>query len=44
LGDRGVGLGRATAAIGFPGNIPSATQNVRNWFHVDHARDTELRA
>jgi hypothetical protein len=44
FGDRGAGLGRATAAIGFPANNPSATQNDRNWFHVDHARDTELRA
>jgi hypothetical protein len=41
FGVNGGVFGRATAPIGFPGTRSSATQNVKNWFHVDHARNTD---
>ncbi len=41
FGTNGGVFGRATAPIGFPATNSSATQNVKNWFHVDHARNTD---
>ncbi|GHC80172.1 hypothetical protein GCM10007079_18940 [Nocardiopsis terrae] len=40
LGPEGLTRGRGTADIGLPATTRSATQNAKNPFHVDHARNT----
>ena len=44
FGKRCGALGRPTEPIGLPGASSSATRNVKNWFHTDHARPTDEAA